>query len=270
VSRAAQCALALRRELPEYCMALSTGFGQLSGRIAMGEAIDRAARLVAGGTDADAPSVSRVDRSSGMLPEDDLSQSGSMPVLVSADVRLDDTTAGLLGAAFDVGGDETGLFLRGTALRETPRTLLGKPTPFVGRERELANLLALFEECRTEPVARAVLVTGPAGAGKSRLRRELLDAIRRADDTANVWIARGDPWGKVRRSACSPMPPGRHAHPRGRGAGRRAPQGRRSRGAPFLGRRRDPHRGVPRRARGHAFRRTRATLPSAPHAAIAS
>jgi len=196
VSRAAQCALALRRELPEYCMALSTGFGQLSGRIAMGEAIDRAARLVAGGTDADAPSVSRVDRSSGMLPEDDLSQSGSMPVLVSADVRLDDTTAGLLGAAFDVGGDETGLFLRGTALRETPRTLLGKPTPFVGRERELANLLALFEECRTEPVARAVLVTGPAGAGKSRLRRELLDAIRRADDTANVWIARGDPLGE--------------------------------------------------------------------------
>jgi len=36
--------------------------------------------------------------------------------------------------------------------------LLGKATPFVGRDRELATLEAIFEECAGEPVARAVLV----------------------------------------------------------------------------------------------------------------
>ena len=59
------------------------------------------------------------------------------------------------------------------------RTLLGKPTPFVGRDRELATLEALFEECAGEPVARAVLVTGFPGAGKSRLVAEMMRQIPR-------------------------------------------------------------------------------------------
>ena len=95
-------------------------------------------------------------------------------------VFLDDTTAGLLDMRFDVGGDDRGLFIRGLRERDAKaRTLLGKPTPFVGRERELSTLIGTFEECVDEPVARAVLVTGQAGAGKSRMASELLRRVGR-------------------------------------------------------------------------------------------
>lgn len=43
-----------------------------------------------------------------------------------------------------------------------------QPTPFVGRERELAALLARLED----PAGRLVTITGPGGAGKSRLALE--------------------------------------------------------------------------------------------------
>jgi len=106
-ARAARCALALRRILGEAPMALATGRARLI-ELPVGEAIDRASRILrdANGT---------------------------------AAIRIDDTTAGLLDAHFDLGADDAGLVLRG--LREvgdSSRTLLGKPTPFVGRERELA------------------------------------------------------------------------------------------------------------------------------------
>jgi predicted ATPase len=109
-------------------------------------------------------------------------------------VRLDETTAGLLSADFEVTGDAAGLLLAG--LREDVermRTLLGKPAPFVGRDREMATLRAVIDECTSEPVARVVLVTAPAGAGKSRLRTELVASLREEHPNAEVWTARGDP-----------------------------------------------------------------------------
>jgi tetratricopeptide (TPR) repeat protein len=42
-----------------------------------------------------------------------------------------------------------------------------------------------------EPAARAVLVTSPAGVGKSRLRHELVQQIR-ARGSVEIWIARGE------------------------------------------------------------------------------
>ena len=44
----------------------------------------------------------------------------------------------------------------------------------MGRERDLRTLEATFDECVDESAARVVLVTGPAGLGKTRLRREFL------------------------------------------------------------------------------------------------
>jgi hypothetical protein len=97
---------------------------------------------------------------------------------------------------FDVGGDAGGLVLHAEREQmEATRTLLGKPTPFVGRERELNVLVGILDECLSEPVSRAVLVTGSAGVGKSRLRYEFLRALRERDVKIDVWIARGDPMG---------------------------------------------------------------------------
>jgi tetratricopeptide (TPR) repeat protein len=52
------------------------------------------------------------------------------------------------------------------------------PDGFVGRARELGTLEAIFRECVEEPVARAAVVVGAAGMGKSRLLAELLGRLR--------------------------------------------------------------------------------------------
>ena len=109
-------------------------------------------------------------------------------------IRLDETAAGLLDARFDIGGDDLGLFLRGERdAADVARTLLGKPTPCVGRDRETALLVSLVAEVAGEGVARAALVTGEAGAGKSRLRHEALRRAEQLHPGIEVWIGRSDP-----------------------------------------------------------------------------
>ncbi|MEO6774464.1 MAG: protein kinase [Kofleriaceae bacterium] len=163
--QAARCALALKEVAPTAPMALATGRGVLAGRWPVGEAIDRAARLL--GT-------------------------------AAPGVRVDDVTAGLLDVRFELGGDAAGLVLIAERdVVETARTLLGKPTPCVGRDRELGVLAGLYEECLAEPIARAVVVVGVAGIGKSRLRVEMLRRIHArgygAAGLGEVWIGRGEP-----------------------------------------------------------------------------
>src|SRR5207244_4644164 len=104
---------------------------------------------------------------------------------------VDEVTAGLLEVRFDLGHDAAGPFVRGEReVSHAARVILGKPTPCVGRDRELRQLAESFDECATESIARAVLVTGAAGIGKSRVRFEML---REASKRADVWMGRGDP-----------------------------------------------------------------------------
>ncbi|HEX7603892.1 MAG TPA: ATP-binding protein, partial [Polyangiaceae bacterium] len=121
-------------------------------------------------------------------------------------VWLDEVTAGLLGAEFSVEVGAAGLELTGErpAKDTQVRTLLGKPTPCVGRERELEQLDALLAQAESDSVARAVLVTAPAGVGKSRVRYEWLDRVASRDPPVQIWSCRADPM-----SAGSPL---RHAH----------------------------------------------------------
>jgi tetratricopeptide (TPR) repeat protein len=162
-AHAARCALALSAALPELPVALATGWGVVKAEIPIGEVIDRAVAMLA------------TDTSPGR-------------------VRLDEVTAGLLPARFEVGGDEHGLRLSGERETTGPaRRLLGRDTPCVGRERELRTLEAIVDECISAPVAHAVLLTGPAGIGKSRIRHELVAAVRARDPHADIWTGRGDP-----------------------------------------------------------------------------
>jgi tetratricopeptide (TPR) repeat protein len=160
---AAACALSLCDALPSARIALATGRALTTGAGPAGPVIDQAAALLA------------------LSP--------------SPGIRLDEVTVGLLGERFDVRPDARGHVL--TARRgdvETSRTLLGKATPFLGRDKELALLEATLRECVDESVARAVLVTGPAGQGKSRLRHELASKARARGDV-KVLMARADPVG---------------------------------------------------------------------------
>lgn len=156
---AARCALAMQRVLPDVPLALATGRALMSGRVPLGEVIDRAVQLLRIGA--------------------------------AEEVRLDDVSGALLGQRFEIGGDAEGLLLRGERVdANVARTLLGRPTPFVGRDRELSSLQAMLREVIDESVSRVALVVGPAGSGKSRLRQEFL-----ARSEVEHWMARGDPIG---------------------------------------------------------------------------
>ncbi|MFO0602143.1 MAG: protein kinase [Polyangiales bacterium] len=166
-ARAARCALALGALAPGESVTLATGWGRDAQHATAGEVIDRAAAL-------------------SLLPP--AAGAGRAPV------RVDDVTAGLLGEGFELARDVHGALLVGA--RETSpeagRTLLGAATPFVGRDADLRALLAWWGECVGEGVSRAVLVTAPAGLGKTRLLREFVAALRREGGGATVLVGRGD------------------------------------------------------------------------------
>jgi tetratricopeptide (TPR) repeat protein len=170
-ARAARCALELRRLLPAAPMALATGLGQLAGTVPVGEVIDRAANLCVA------------------LPTKSPNDS---PMGAPADVKLDEPTVALLDDRFEVDASPQGPSLR--RVREawdTPRTLLGRELPCLGRQDELTALDNHLEMCITERRARVVLLVGPSGVGKSRVRQEFLRAV---GDRAEVLFGRGEPW----------------------------------------------------------------------------
>ncbi|MEZ4393569.1 MAG: protein kinase [Polyangiales bacterium] len=167
-AQAARCALALRHFAPTVPMAIATGLGEVAGRGAVGEVIDRATRLLQG---------SRPGAGAGQ----------------GAQIALGEIAAGLLDARFDV-RDQGGTFvLFGERAADGPRTLLGREAPFVGRRRELSTLLAAMDECVEEPIARAVIVTAPAGMGKTRIRVEFERLALQRHPTLAAWISRADP-----------------------------------------------------------------------------
>src|SRR5206468_2956570 len=102
--------------------------GELVGKMPLSDAIDRAARRLA-----DAPAL----------------EDGTAPIVI------DDVTAGLLDATFDVRERASGFELQGErALADGTRTLLGRATACVGRDVELGTLAALFDQCLDESVAK--------------------------------------------------------------------------------------------------------------------
>ncbi|WP_437295711.1 serine/threonine-protein kinase [Sorangium sp. So ce426] len=162
----ARCALALRERVPDRPIAITVGWGELGRGLPVGDAIQRAAGLLRGAGRAGGPRI-----------------------------LLDRTTAGLLEARFEAAITTSGaVALRGERSAAEPwRPLLGRPTPCVGRDHELRLLEQTFAACAGEPAARAVLVIGAAGMGKSRLLQEHLAALRRASAPAEIWAALGDP-----------------------------------------------------------------------------
>jgi serine/threonine protein kinase/tetratricopeptide (TPR) repeat protein len=163
VEQAAHLALMLRRSLPEARIVVTSGLAVVEHRLPIGDVIERAARML--------------DRTTGRLDG----------------IHVDAISARFLDARFDIvqdGGEAVLLGERRShALR---RTLLGKPSPHVGRERELGALLALVEESFGETTPRCAVVTGAPGLGKSRLVSEVLARARERHPGLVTWFARGD------------------------------------------------------------------------------
>ncbi|MDY7226230.1 protein kinase domain-containing protein [Hyalangium rubrum] len=166
---AAHCALSIQERLPDSLVVLATGLSLRGERLPVGEVMDRAGEF-----------LRRLE--------------GSAATLASR-VMLDETTAGLLGSRFELDKLVSGTFLlRSRQLRvDETRPLLGRPTPCVGREQELAILELAFQSCVEDSAARALLVTAPAGMGKSRVRHEFLRRLEQGEQSALVLLGRGDP-----------------------------------------------------------------------------
>lgn len=156
-ARASRYALALRSE--HGGVSLATGRAVLSGPTPMGEVIDRAARQLGEARGA---------------------------------VRIDDETAALVEGRFEIAHDEHGATLVGERVEELDRvrTLLGKPTRCIGRDRELAAIEGYFAECVAESAARTLVVIADAGVGKSRLAHETQRRLANHDDAPTVILAR--------------------------------------------------------------------------------
>src|SRR6185436_6392103 len=105
----------------------------------------------------------------------------------------DEVSAGLLDARFDVVESDTGALLLGErAVIQSARTLLGRPTPCVGRDWELGALTGILDECIDESEARGVVVTAAAGMGKSRLGAEFVARVQQRTSQVAIWVGRGD------------------------------------------------------------------------------
>jgi hypothetical protein len=162
-ARAARCALILRQHMPALALSVALGRGD-PWRPRAGLVAARAQRMIELST---AP--------------------GGRPKEARPRLRVDAATAALLDGRFTIEPDADSAELIAFDPAADPSR---RPSaPFVGRTRELAMLEAALDECTAEPVATAVVVTGPAGIGKSRLWRELAPRLERF----TVWRAAGDP-----------------------------------------------------------------------------
>lgn len=176
--RAARCALTMQTELGGGPVVMATGRGIVNDRLPVGQVIDRAVSMFLGDADTLPP---------GAKLQEDASGDGY--------VVVDDVTAGLLDRSFSVaplGPRRYHLLGIDEDADETAARVLGVPTPCVGRQRELATLEGLLDECIEEERARAILITGPAGVGKSRIRTELLQRLDSRYRDVAVWLGRGD------------------------------------------------------------------------------
>jgi hypothetical protein len=144
-------------------VALATGSAVTGERLPVGEAIDRGVTIVRAATPGHG-------------------------------VLVDDLTAALITSRFDIRREVDRIILSDERMSLDPtRTLLGRPTSCVGRDREIAMLEATFAECVEGPSPRVVLVTAPAGSGKSRLRHELVRRLSNGAAAPRLLQCRGDP-----------------------------------------------------------------------------
>jgi eukaryotic-like serine/threonine-protein kinase len=159
-AQAVHAAMALAAIVPD-AVVVATGRGVIAGRWPVGEAIDRAARML------------------------------RRFLKPASGIRVDELTAGLLDSRYDVRFANGSFIVEREHRRDdSARKLCGVVTSCVGRDRELRMLEDVFTEVRDDSVARAVVVVGTGGVGKSRLRQELLQRLPRPYD---LLIGRGDP-----------------------------------------------------------------------------
>lgn len=179
-ARAAHLAITLHELAPHVPYALATGALRSGhGAPALGAVVDAAAEVLGRFAEADGESGVHVDEhTAGLLP--------SAFVLSPPDADTPHGTRWLLGRA-DAGA--------------AVRPVLGRPTPFVGRDRELRLLEGFRREAERSRQARLIVLEGEPGMGKSRLRDEWLARVLTIAPTTRIALSagveHGRPWSGV-------------------------------------------------------------------------
>ena len=191
VARAAQVALAIKHHWPEAQVVLTTGLGAARQNMLLGNAVERAARLM---RDHEGMSDSVRSRPAS-------TPAVTVPNATAADPRsprdsgvwVDELSARLLERYYQLVSTRDGTLLTSAQQSlDDSRLLLGKATACVGREQELSTLDIVLNTCIEESTAKLVLVTAPAGFGKSRLRHEFLRRIAARGSQVTVLYGRAE------------------------------------------------------------------------------
>lgn len=126
-------------------------------------------------------------------PDDEIIRWSStvLPSIQSSDVVIDESIVSLLVPHFIVCQKGNHTFLLRKRGQEAIRPLFDTPTPWTGRRRELASLMATFDECIREEAVQVMLVTAPAGYGKTRLRYEFEQELTRRGGGVTILQGRG-------------------------------------------------------------------------------
>ncbi len=158
--RAARAALLLATTVSEARVALATGYA-VPGRGLAGEALERAA--------------AQLERAA------------------PGGIRIGKATQPLLQGRFVVRSDELGgVLLHEDIAASDTHKVLGVATPTIGRDVELELLAATFRTVLEDGVPRAVVIIGPTGIGKSRVRHEATLRLTSENPGIDVLTARGD------------------------------------------------------------------------------
>jgi eukaryotic-like serine/threonine-protein kinase len=110
-------------------------------------------------------------------------------------VLADATTTELGRGRYEFRARDDGAAVVGEELHGRGRGEHSGGTPFVGREPELAQVVASFDRAISDSTPIIVSVTGPPGIGKTRLRREVLARVAAQHDSPRVFLQRSDAYG---------------------------------------------------------------------------
>ncbi|MBV9946645.1 MAG: protein kinase [Myxococcales bacterium] len=113
------------------------------------------------------------------------------------EILLDESSAAVVADRFSLlRGEERGVLLMGDKPSAPTSARIGPaPTFCIGREDELTRMIEIAEDALGTPRSLPVLLTGPAGIGKSHLFREFLERLGRRGKRPRIWSAYGDPMG---------------------------------------------------------------------------
>lgn len=165
---AARCALEIRSQRPDAAIAMATGQAEISGRHSMAKTIESVANLLRAAQQ-------------------------SIPDSGDRSIRISETTARLLDNRFVTQEPNSDKRLGVELLAE--RSEVGYGTPgaqaCVGRANEIKKIYTSFLSA-LHGESQAVVLTGDAGIGKTRVREEVEALILSKHSNTAVWKARGD------------------------------------------------------------------------------